>query len=791
MPSFTLLQDLIAEVNHFTEKGLHPKVDALVCAFLNYLKEPRFQNPLTLSELRELFDAFYEDLNSLVFHIYTQSNTNKRQLLQKSHVFKSDPKTFDYLNAIANYSSSSIKLSKRSDPDALYQLRIFGFYKFITILRTIELAHLKLYSSSNSPDLTPLYEKVFRFDRRDIEIQNLLSEKIKILRQMNLPIQCFLESDNQSESMALDKALSSLETSDGTNLTEIKEAFTKLVQAQTPASKLDHIARIQKLIMKICASCHGNDYSKISNDVLLPAFIHIIVNHSPLELEDESFDIYLHFMFVKNFWKPLDLQKINTSRFTLTSSLYNYNPMDKRAVLPQNNQSRTLSNLLNLEDDATSKSEEVSTSQGIPEFSSDQELINLIQNQYLNSGELQFCLTNCEAILYFLSSTPITGIAPRGITIPPEVLESEMMNLSLNEIILKREDSPTTNDSKDLPKLLEEELGNTSRSRSSSLFTTISSAVSQSVNRSRSNSGVKLGQSMPNKESLPFATDFENSFKQYQGANETYGLNRVRNIFEKIGSVSHLQAKPIENEDDGSHDTIETLERTPESTRAKRSHSLFDRLSPNQNRNRSGSLENLWNAQGTSLRRATLSNKFSTGMTELMTKISTAANTATGSSVNVANPENTHNSSSSFHSIEDPFEDNTFAEREQLGPRSSSLQTMEKWFCSIPENSTVDGTSCQKSNTSISSNRLTPSGSNYNEGSLFSAPFAELTKYHFTDFDSMTINDLKTLKVYYDQLCSEFLSGKSVSKTSKESLSEDAKEVASNTSSEVQMPKEK
>ncbi|KAM9926700.1 hypothetical protein OXX80_010509, partial [Metschnikowia pulcherrima] len=65
MPLSTLLQDLIAEVDEITEKDLHPKVDALVSAFVAYLKEPRYQNPLTLIELKKLFDAFYEDLNSL------------------------------------------------------------------------------------------------------------------------------------------------------------------------------------------------------------------------------------------------------------------------------------------------------------------------------------------------------------------------------------------------------------------------------------------------------------------------------------------------------------------------------------------------------------------------------------------------------------------------------------------------------------------------------------------------------------------------------------------------------
>ncbi|KAM9922801.1 hypothetical protein OXX80_011750 [Metschnikowia pulcherrima] len=174
-------------------------------------------------------------------------------------------------------------------------------------------------------------------------------------------------------------------------------------------------------------------------------------------------------------------------------------------------------------------------------------------------------------------------------------------------------------------------------------------------------------------------------------------------------------------------------------------------------------------------------------MTEFMTKISSAANTAAGSSASIVATENSsravHASSSSVHSIEDPFEDAGYVGRNLLGPRSSSLQTMEKWFCNIPDNPPDETSVRHRSNTSISSKCFNTSESNYNEGSVFSASFGELTKFHFTDFESMTINDLKKLKCYYDQLCTELISEKTGSKSSKEFLPDDAKEIMSHTSS--------
>lgn len=781
MPLSTLLQDLIAEVDEITEKDLHPKVDALVSAFVAYLKEPRYQNPLTLIELKKLFDAFYEDLNSLVFHIYTQLNTNKRQLLKRSGIFKLDPKQFDYLNAIANYSSSSVKLSKRSDPEALFQLRVFGFYKFLTILKTIELAHSKLFASSSSSDSTPLYEKVFKFDLRDIHFQKLLSEKIKILRQLRLPIQCFLESESQSESSVLEKALHSLENEKNDHLTDLKLAFSQLIQAQTPASKLSIVVHVQKIILNLCASFNNNDQSRLSNDVLIPAFIYVLVNHFPCEVEN---GLYLHFTFVKNFWKPLDPHQVNTSRLTLTTSLSSYNPIDKDSS-SKNIQSRSLAELLNLDENAKVTSEVFKNE--LAEFSSDEALVNFIQSKYLNTGELQFCLTNCEAVLYFLLNTPISDIAPKGFTIPADVLDNETFNLSLHEIIQKKYEGPDVINPKDLSKLLEDEFDDTSRSRSSSLFETITNAVSQSVNRSRSNSGVKTTDPFPKKELSSLTADFETSLKQFSGQTEPYGLSRVRNIFERIGLASHLQVKPVESDTEDLQDTVAMLDHTPEPNRSKRSQSLFDKLSPNLSRARSGSLENPGNSQAASLRRATLSSKFSNGMTEFMTKISSAANTAAGSSASIVATENSsravHASLSSVHSIEDPFEDAGYVGRNLLGPRSSSLQTMEKWFCNIPDNPPDETSVRHRSNTSISSKCFNTLESNYNEGSVFSASFGELTKFHFTDFESMTINDLKKLKCYYDQLCTELISEKTGLKSSKEFLPDDAKEIMSHTSS--------
>lgn len=769
----TLLSAISEEVSGLAQKDLHPKIDALVNAFLNYLKEPRYKNPLTLAELGKLFHAFYHDLNSLVFNIYTQLNTNKRLLLQRSEIFKSDSQKYNYLNAIANYSSSSIKLVKRSDPDALYQLRVFGLYKFLTIWNAVEHAQAKLFSSCSSADSPSLYHRLLRFDQRDIEVQTLLDAKIQLLRELHLPIQCFFESSNQSETLALEEQFQASALSQNPLLERIKSEFNALTEAITPFSKLQCIVKAQKLMINLCASCMNIDSSKISNDILLPTFIYIIINH--LESDTATHDLYLNFSYVKQFVNLIDPHKVDVSRVTLTSSFSSYTPNDEARSKP--GPTKSIFDLLNI--DVTANPAELADFEcAQPEFSSDKALAEFIQSQFLNNGELQYYLTNFEAILFFLLNTSVQDIVAADFKIPEKLADNDLITLSLNEIIEKQDEK--MGQQKDLNKAYESELEGKDRSRSSSLFNTISSAVTQSVNRSRSNSTFKTTDG--HKDLHQYNTDFEASLTQGFPGTDGNGLNRVRNIIGRIGSVSALQISSRPSDADSldvngvQEKAIEALDRN------RRSQSFLDRLSPGHNRTRSGSLENTLSAPNSALRRSTFTSKFSNGVSELMTKISYATNTATGSSPNVTVTDGlvnaSHNSQSSLHSIEDPFDSSSFAPRQPtIGARTSSLQTMERWFNSIPESSAAPATSSeQRSNNSISSNRSNNLETAFNEGSVFSASFGELTKYHLADFESLTINDLKALKGYYDQLCSEVLSAKTGSKTSNEFLPEDIKE---------------
>ncbi|SGZ49816.1 CIC11C00000000901 [Sungouiella intermedia] len=784
-----LLKDIVGEVHGNTAMGIHPTVLALVDAFLSYLREPRYQNPLSLAELANLFQSFYADLDSLVINIYTQLNTNKRHLLQKSGIFNSDPDTFDYLVAIANYSLSSIKLVKRTDPAAMKQLRVFAYYKMLTILDTVEKAQYDLFSSGNPGDKSSLYDKIFRFDERDIRVQRLFSEKIRVLRHLNLNFSSFCDITDTEEKVKLDEFFLTFHIDQNPTLEKIQSSLRLMNQVRTPSAKLKHIVKTQKLVIILLSAFYDHDTSKVNNDILLPALIYIIINHLPesdsspqenlhLKLEAE-YDFYLNFTFVKNFLNLIDPYNVDCSLFTLSSSLLSYNPTEKKRSFPRSDRktSSNLYELLNLtESPATGNTEEVSTLP-LRELEDDQSLISHIQSTYLNNGEHQYYLTNFEAILYFLLNTPIKELIPDDFTIPESYKESIHFNMNLQEIIecsdkRRAQLLPEKPLDDDISKMMQEEMDG-SRARSSSLFNTITSAVSQSVNRSRSNSALKS----PTKEE---SNDFEASLTASPFAGDLvdhYGLAKVRNILGRLGLVSTIQMRPPPLDEEAESIITNTDDLGPEfgDARAKRSLSFFDKLSPNHSRTRSGSLENAAGmmSNNSALRRSTLTSKFSSGVTELMTKLSTATTTGP-SSANLIPASATvgHTSNLSLHSIEEPspFEDHS--KRPSFSKRSASLQTMERWFNNIPEATTEANHQPTSSN---ASNQYTTGESNYNEGSVFSASFGELTRYQHIDFESLTINDLKTLKGYYDQLCSEVMSTKSGSKTSNEFLPEDDK----------------
>lgn len=742
----TLVGTISEEVLQKTESELHPKVSALVSAFVAYLKEPRYQNPLTISELAALFGAFYQDLYGLVFNIYAQLTLCKRQLIQNSPLFAKDLKTYDYLNAIAHYSSSHTKLLKRSDPQAAYQLRVFAFYKAVTIIRTCEMAQSQLFSSVTPGDHTELYYKIFRFDLRDLSIQDLLTEKLAILRKLSLPLSAFCETEFKSDSSSLDEYFMSLSGEASQNLADIKSHIIELDKARTADSKLQYIVKIQKSLIDLCAGYYDNDSSKVNNDLLLPALIYIIIYHPPEAPENEpEVDLYLNFTFVKYFSQILDPYNITASSFNLNSSLSNYTPTERRETYVRNEKTLSLNffELINLKESNPAILEDAEV-----EFRSDTALINYLQKAYFNTGELQYYLTNFEAILYFLVNTPIKDIVPDDYTIPDALLRKDVVTLPLHQVLEAREskDDTTThgsNDESETLNNLEEQVDESSRSRSSSLFNTISSAVTQTVNRSRSNSAALKAQ---HKESA--SQGFEASLTSSLHNGDNYGLTPVRKFFGRIGQASGVNL--AEHENGSAHDGEENAE-----NRSKRSLSLFDVFSPSQPRTRSGSGDNPPFMHTSNLRKPTITTKLLNGVSELITKLNVAAN-ASSHTLSLYSEGNGHFKTPSR---EDSLEDCSLGQKPAplMSDRASSV---EKWFNNLGEQGDAQTTNSQMD-------------SAYNEGSLFSASFEELTKYHHADFETLTMKDLKSMKNYYDQLCNELLALKSDLKTSHEYLPEE------------------
>lgn len=630
------LAQVTQEVTDTIAAGIHPMVSALVHAFIAYLKEPRYQNPLTLQELASLFREFYAHLNSLCIHIYTQLNTNKRQLLRKSALFCGQPDVYDYLLAIANYSTLSIKLVRRSDTKALYQLRVFSYYKLLTIVNTIEKAQYDLFTSRNPGDEFALYDKIFRFDRDDIWAQKLLSEKMRILQRLDMPIGYFFENSSPNEKANLDAFFSLLDPALNIILKKIQNSFRLINDVKTPAAKLKHIVNVQKFLIVLLSALFDNDNSKVNNDVLLPALIYIIIYHCPESESGGSLDLFLNFIFVKNFLNVISPYDVDCSVFTLGSSLSSYDPTAKpRMFRSEKKPSANLYELLNLLQSALAESLDSDFHIHEKWLSSDAQLINLIQNKFFNNGELQYYLTNFEAILYFLMNTTVQEIVPEEFVLPATFANCELVSKPLHKIIEdkknrdKPQQPPAQPKQDHLPEeeseIIDEEL-RSNRSRSSSLLNTITSAVSQSVSRSRSNSAALKSPSHSYlRDSYPFGGDFESSIGP--GA-DTYGLGRMKNILQRIGLVSSMLFRSDSPDEDT--DVVGPTENNAgDYFRFRRSLSFLGAVSPVNSRTRSGSLESQLGTPNSANRRATLSTKLSTGVSDFMNKLSAVAANST------------------------------------------------------------------------------------------------------------------------------------------------------------------
>ncbi|KAK6202491.1 uncharacterized protein RJT21DRAFT_112448 [Scheffersomyces amazonensis] len=833
---------------------LHPQITTLNQLFLKYLKEPRYQSPLTIDELSDLFQYFYRDLKSLIVNIFTQSNSTKKSLIASSNYFNSNPKKFDYLLAIANYSSSSIKLLKRSDPDALLQLRIFNYYKFLIIFESLESAQLNLFNSINNDDIK-LYDKIFRFDQKDIIYQEFLTEKLANLKALKLPFSHFIESQNSGDDTENnEKLIKFINSITKVDLIVIQKLFNDLnCKNLTPYSKLSSIVSIHKLLIKIFVKSGQFKNSQINNDILLPTLIYFII------YKLNTKDLFLNFMFIKNFLNLIDPYKIEIYPLNLYSSS-SYNPLTDKTQNKYFKQGN-LFEFLNINTTGVDNNNEDSSHDSSSDefFADDKELINYLSETYLNSGELNYYLTNFEAIIVFLSNITVNELMSHNASLDqsiPSNLESttnKLLTTPISKLVdeellthfqfpdgkLKEEiqqqksnegqTATSTNTHSVTASALsqlsssESEHNQTqtqtqtqSRSRSSSILNTISNKISET--RTRSNSSIMNTLKPSNqllKENFPSLMDTSTteSSSQTDSLDLNSGFNMMKNILGRFSSsvsvsqFSHSQPPdffgPLPQSDEFLNSGLEST--SPQ----RRSTLLINKISPHHSRTRSSSLETALNGGGSAStiingvhsKRNSITAKLTNGVSEFMTKLnnpppqnqSIASSSSTGSvsfqtqpqpqpqsnvvipTQVVTNNINKNISNSSLHSLDNENLESissnnatTPSKRSDSRSRGTSLQIMDKFFNNISQQSQKfmmpSGTSSsvfdqqshqqqQQQQPQQQQHQLShsthPSISDLSSNTLF--------KYHNVDFDSLTIKDLKELKGFYDQLCSQFL----------------------------------
>lgn len=778
-------------------------VTQLVNGFVRYLKEPRYQSPLTLSELSVLFHNFYQDLNSTVITVYTQSNSIKKQLISNCRYFKQNPHQFDYLLSIANYSSSSIKLVKRTDPDAVRQLRIFNVYKFLVVFNIIEQGQISLFKSiNNKEDDISLYDKIFRFDEKALIIQDHLDHKLAELRQLHLPFEQFIDKNDNSKQDA--ELISFMHSQDIPELDQLIQDFCQINLAITPLSKLKIVVEFQKKLITLLLKQTDLKQHHVNNDTLLPVLIYLIIHKFPPQL-----DLFLNFEFIKNFVNLIDPYHVNIISNT---SFYFYNPNEGNRA-KNVHKSTTLYNCINLneqndnkhnEDNADNEGNETidnDNSNDNDHFKSDKEIVQFLNANYLNNSELNYFLTNFEAVLFFIQNVTLDELS--DLKVDSEILNKPISSIVERELAKEYQFPPKSENIEEPTNAID----NGNRSRSSSLFNTLTSKIINEAttrNRSRSNSGILKN----TRESFPTVDDgesgagddesfLEGPVRGHDPIDNSTTFNMMRSILGRFGSVSQIRG----SEEDG----------LVNDTKHSRSASIVERLSPNLTRTRSLSLENYSNNNGKSNitnhsalynsalspRKNTIASKLSSGVSEIMTKFNNP-NTTTSPIKN----QSVNNSDSSLRSVDetnstDKFNDNStiIQKRPDSGrSRTASIQIMEKWFNNISTNSGNSGSGANAgsssqltplSSTNASHANQTPTTHNHkntsNEsvsishegsGSVFSTPSKELTKFQNVDFDSLTVMDLRLLKCYYDQLCNELNTTKFESKSTNEELNQ-------------------
>lgn len=466
--------------------SIHPQITLLTRAFLKYLKEPRYQAPLSLEELAGLFANLYTDLNTLAVNLYTQLNSTKKHLIAASPTFALQPARFDYLLAIADFLALTVKLTKRTDEHALWQLRVFNYYKFLMVWELVEVMLEEMFGTTkhadgvDSPDSAPssvkdtaedtasshtatipnntpadavpkalsahapaasvsplvdtadpspsgvggleLYHKIFSFDQKDIIYQEFLDDKLASLRALNLPLTCFVETPALAAAFSPPPALDAL--------------FARLNRSSTPLAKLHAIVAIQKhLIRHVADAAFDADTSAVNNDVLLPLLIFYIITHLPA-----GADLYLNLRFVRNFLNLVP-DKFDLATFPANTSVHAYVPTDKLGRRGRGKRG-SLYKFLHLE--AAPETPELAKAAPVaaldaaaPDiFSSDAALVAHLQTQFLNRGELMFYLTNFEAVLFFLLNVTLDELKVEHassnelLTAPlSKLVDAELLNL--------------------------------------------------------------------------------------------------------------------------------------------------------------------------------------------------------------------------------------------------------------------------------------------------------------------------------------------------------------------------
>ncbi|EMG48776.1 hypothetical protein SBY92_004089 [Candida maltosa Xu316] len=704
---YKLINTLEEEVK--TNISLHPQITAFIQLFLRYLKEPRYQSPLGIAELSDLFKKFYQDLNVLVICIYTQSNSTKKQLISHCDYFNNNPKVFDYLLAIANYSASSIRLLKRTDHDALYQLRVFNYYKLITIFEAINLAELELFKSISLGDEVSLYDKLFRFDHKDTIYQEFLQDKLDSLRKLDLSFKHFIDHDLGSQ----DKLVDIIDNLQEEDLAPLQQNLTDMDSQITAFGKLKAIVGLNKNLIKLFTD-KGLKSKDINNDLLLPSLIYLIIYKLKVE------DLYLNFLFIKNFLNLVDGNPMELYQINLYLS---YNPTAERSPLTSNKYKKSdILGYLNLsESQATPQEQSYITSDEFEFFTNDKDLVTYINQRYLNTGELHYYLTNFEAMIVYLSNMTISELLTNNET----DLSSELKNKSIlkypidklvDEELLTHFQFPDGQlESEIKAKAVEEEELN--RSRSSSLLNTISNKINET--RSRSSSLRK-----ENFPTLPSPTE---------DGEENSGFAMMRNILGRFGSASTAQEP--NGEDETNSNVVSPT---------KRSNSLMNRISPSHSRTRSSSLENAATSLAHANKRNSITAKFTNGVSEFMTKLNQP-----GGGQPSQQPEK-NISHTSLHSIDDGESDATMARRPAVGRnRTTSIQILDKWFSNLSTNQhQQDGSSSVPNKSFMKPDVLS-------EESIMD--IHQLSRFYTTDFDSLSIKDLREMKTYYDILCQDLL----------------------------------